>query len=232
MSKKDYRIYEGLRFASCLTFISGFMNAFTLVTQGGRFAGIQSGNVVYFAYYLAQGHVTRAVPFLLPIFFFMLGQCLTYLARSYCVNRGLPWHLSGSLIMTALVLLAIILNPMIGHSLTIAILSLAASVQIETFRHLRGAPYTNVMMTGNLKNSAYLAFKGWMEKDKALFRQGGYILLAIISFGLGVALSTSLSLKFGESALCFLMLPSMYLNYQLWQEKQSKDQSQVKISRK
>lgn len=232
MSRKNYRIFEGLRFASCLTFISGYMNAFTLVTQEGRFAGIQSGNVVYLAYYLAKGAFTTAVLFLVPIFFFMLGQCLTYLARSYCVRKKLPWHLSGSLIMTVLVLIAIILNPMIGPSLTIAILSLAASVQIETFRHLRGAPYANVMMTGNVKNSAYLLFKGWMEKDKLLFRQGGYIMVTIISFIFGVFLSTHLSFQFGESALCFLMLPSMYLNYQLWQEKQSKNQSQAKISRK
>lgn len=221
MSKKNYRIFEGLRFASCLTFISGYMNAFTLVTQEGRFAGIQSGNVVYLAYYLAKGAFATALLFLVPIIFFMLGQCLTYLARSYCVKRKLPWHLSGSLIMTSLVLLAIVLNPMIGPSLTIAILSLAASVQIETFRHLRGAPYANVMMTGNVKNSAYLLFKGWMEKDKLLFRQGAHILLTIISFGIGVFLSTSLSFRFGESALFFLILPMFYINYQLWKEKQS-----------
>ncbi|TWT14381.1 YoaK family protein [Streptococcus sp. sy010] len=221
MSKKHYRIFEGLRFASCLTFISGYMNAFTLVTQGGRFAGIQSGNVVFLAYHLAKGAFATSLLFLVPIVFFMLGQALTYLARSYCVKRKLPWHLSGSLIMTGLVFFAIILNPIIGHSLTIAILSLAASVQIETFRHLRGAPYANVMMTGNVKNSAYLVIKGWMEKDMMLFKQGCYIFITIISFGLGVLLSTSLSAQFGESALIFLLLPMFYINYQLWKEKQS-----------
>lgn len=46
---RKYRVFEGLRIASCLTFISGYLNAFTYLTQGGRFAGVQSGNVILLA---------------------------------------------------------------------------------------------------------------------------------------------------------------------------------------
>ncbi len=49
---KNYRIFEGLRVATVLTFISGYLNAFTFITQGGRFAGVQSGNVISTAYFL------------------------------------------------------------------------------------------------------------------------------------------------------------------------------------
>ncbi len=221
MSKKNYRIFEGLRVASCLTFISGYMNAFTFVTQEGRFAGIQSGNVVYLAYYLAKGAFHTSLLFLVPIFFFALGQCITYLARNYCVKRQLPWHLAGSVMMTSLVLLAILLNPFIGPSLTIAILALAASVQIETFRHVRGFPYANVMMTGNVKNAAYLSFKGFVEKDVVMMKRGRNIFLTILSFILGASISTFLSIHYGEFSLIYILLPMFYVNYQLWKEKKS-----------
>ena len=55
-SSRYYRVFEGLRVATVLTFISGYLNAFTFVTQGGRFAGVQSGNVIATAYHLALGN--------------------------------------------------------------------------------------------------------------------------------------------------------------------------------
>ena len=34
---KDYQNFEGLRVAMLLTFMSGFIDAYTFITQGGRF---------------------------------------------------------------------------------------------------------------------------------------------------------------------------------------------------
>lgn len=59
MSKKShrqYQIYEGLRCAVALCFISGYINAFTYVTQGKRFAGVQTGNLLSFAIHLSNKH--------------------------------------------------------------------------------------------------------------------------------------------------------------------------------
>ncbi len=53
--------------------------------------------------------------------------------------------------MLVLILLTIILSPIMPASFTIASLAFVASIQVETFRRLRGAPYANVMMTGNVK---------------------------------------------------------------------------------
>ncbi|MFX3845504.1 DUF1275 family protein, partial [Streptococcus suis] len=79
-------------------------------------------------------------------------------------------------------LLTISLSPIMPASFTIASLALVASIQVETFRRLRGAPYDNVMMTGNVKNAAYLWFKVVIEKDSELRKTGRNILLTIIGF--------------------------------------------------
>lgn len=219
MPKKDYRIFEGLRVASCLTFISGYLNAFTYITQGGRFAGVQSGNVISLAFYFAQGDWRQVINFFIPICFFVIGQFFTYLAKKWFVSKQLPWHFSSSFIMLCLVFITILLSPIMPPFFTIALLAFVASIQVETFRHLRGAPYANVMMTGNVKNAAYLWFKGVVEKDLALKKTGRNIFLTILSFMVGVVVSTLLSFRFHEYALIGLLFPLLFINYHLWQEK-------------
>lgn len=218
--KKNYRIFEGLRIATCLTFVSGFLNAFTFITQEGRFAGIQSGNVVYMAFYLAQGQLDDAVQFFVPIAFFALGQCFTYLMRRYFVKNKWPWHLSSSVVILGLVLLSCVLNPILNPFMTVAILAFVASIQVESFRYIRGLPYANVMMTGNVKNAAHLLFKGFIEKDIQLRKKGYHILLIILTFMLGVCVATILVNKFQENALIFCLFPLSYITFQLWKEKQ------------
>ncbi len=219
MKQKDYRVFEGLRVACCLTFISGYLNAFTYVTQGGRFAGVQSGNVISLAYYMAKGDFVQVANFCIPILFFVFGQFFTYLARRYFEKQSWSWHFGSSLIMLICILLTIFLSPLMPASFTIASLAFVASIQVETFRRLRGAPYANVMMTGNVKNAAYLWFKGMIEQDAELKKTGRNILLTIIGFMLGVISATQLSFQFKEYALIGILLPVLYINYQLWQEK-------------
>lgn len=219
MQQKDYRVFEGLRVACCLTFISGYLNAFTYVTQGGRFAGVQSGNVISLAFYMAKGEFDQVVNFCIPILFFVFGQFFTYLARRYFEKQSWSWHFGSSLIMLICILLTIFLSPMMPATFTMASLAFVASIQVETFRRLRGAPYANVMMTGNVKNAAYLWFKGMIERDAELRKTGRNILLTIIGFMLGVISATQLSFQFKEYALIGILLPVLYINYKLWQEK-------------
>ena len=54
MTKKNYRIFERVRVAVLITFISGFLDAYTFVTQGKRFAGLQTGNFIYLMKSLAE----------------------------------------------------------------------------------------------------------------------------------------------------------------------------------
>lgn len=222
MSKsKHHRVFEGLRVATLLTFISGYLNAFTFVTQGGRFAGVQSGNVISTAYYLAIGDLKQVFNFCVPICFFALGQFFTYSSRRWFLKKKYHWHLGSSLIMTALVLVASLLGPFIAHNFMMAILAFVASIQVETFRKLHGSAYANVMMTGNVKNAAYLWFMGRAENNAELKQRGKDIFYIILSFMFGVMVATRLSLLLGEKALFILLLPLLIVNLQLWYEKKS-----------
>lgn len=213
-----YRVFEGLRVATILTFISGYLNAFTFITQGGRFAGVQSGNVISTAYYLALGNLHQVFNFSLPIFFFALGQLFTYSIRKWFLKKEYYWHFGSSLIMTIFVFLDTVFTPFLSSNFTVAILAFVASIQVETFRKIHGSTYANVMMTGNVKNAAYLWFMGLVEKDRDLQNKGKDIFYIILSFMFGVLVSTRLSLMLGEYALAVL-LPLLLVNIQLWYEK-------------
>lgn len=163
----------------------------------------------------------QVLNFTIPISFFVFGQFFTYLARKCFLKSPYSWHFGSSIMMTLLVILAVILTPLFPNGFTMAILAFVASIQVETFRKLRGASYANVMMTGNVKNAAYLWFMGIIEKDRDLQKRGRNIFIIILSFMVGVIISTRLSLLLGEYALSFILLPLLYVNVQLWYEKKS-----------
>ncbi len=213
--RKRHQVYEGIRCASALTFISGYVNTFTFMTQGRRFAGVQTGNVMYLAIRIAEKNYLQALDFLLPIFFFMLGQSFAYFAHRWANKHHLHWHLLASVLLTAIALVTSLVTPFTSQFITVSALAFFASIQVDTFKSLRGANYANVMMTGNIKNAAYILTKGLYEKNKELILIGRNTLLIIMTFILGVICSSFLSYRFGEMALTAMLLPLGYVNYLL-----------------
>lgn len=214
--RKKYMAHEGLRSGMSLTLISGFINAYTYLCFNQQFAGVQTGNLLMFGIRLAQGQVTEALRFLLAILVFMLGQGLTYLLQRLALHRQYHWYLFSSLLMTGWLLLTLLFFPLLSQWMKIACLALFASLQVEAFKSLRGATYANVMMTGNIKNVAYLLAKGLFEKDKMLLSMAWHTFCVLCSFVVGVLLAVQLTIYWGEASLVAMLLPLFYLNYRLY----------------
>ncbi|MDV5976553.1 UNVERIFIED_CONTAM: DUF1275 domain-containing protein [Streptococcus canis] len=216
--RKKYQVYEGLRCAMMLCFISGYVNAFTYMTQGKRFAGVQTGNLLSFAIRLSENQLQEALQFLLPMIVFMLGQSFTYFMHHWATKKGLHWYLLSSFILTGIALATALLTPLLPSFFTVSALAFFASIQVDTFKTLRGASYANVMMTGNIKNAAYLLTKGLYERNQEIIHIGRNTLIVIVVFACGVVCSTLLSLSHGEYALAPILIPLLYVNYLLAQE--------------
>ena len=60
MKKRSYRVFEGLRVATLVSYIGGFIDAYTYNTQDERFASIQTGNLLYLVIHLVEGNIARA----------------------------------------------------------------------------------------------------------------------------------------------------------------------------
>lgn len=216
--RKHYQVYEGLRCAMTLCFISGYVNAFTYMTQGKRFAGVQTGNLLSFAIRLSEQQLKEALQFLLPMIVFMLEQSFTYFMHRWAIKKGLHWYLLSSFILTGIAFGTALFTPFLPSNVTVAALAFFASIQVDTFKTLRGASYANVMMTGNIKNAAYLLTKGLYEKNHELTHIGRNTLIVILAFAVGVVCSTLLCIAYGEYALMPILMPLLYVNYLLAQE--------------
>ncbi|MFU2203897.1 YoaK family protein [Streptococcus pluranimalium] len=210
--QKSYPVYESMLCAFLVTFISGFINAFTYLTQGGRFAGVQTGNLLMLGIRLAEGRFLEAIKFLIPILVFMTGQVLTYFFKSWVIKHRFHWHLFSSLVLTALDVIAILGLKLFHPYIIVGILSLFMSLQVDTFKSIRGTPFATVMMTGNIKNAAYYWVKGVIEKDIKIRKDGRNILFILVTFSLGAMCSTFLSIPLGELSLIFSLLPLVFLN--------------------
>ncbi|EHJ53360.1 YoaK family protein [Streptococcus macacae] len=216
---KNYQNFEGLRVATLLTFISGFIDAYTFITQKGRFASMQTGNLLYMMIKFSNGHFKEALSFLIPILFFIVGQFFYYFLRKWVTHKNLRWHKLSAYVLFVLLVIIAILSPIVPSIFTISALAFFASLQLATFKRVRGYTYTNTMMTGNIKNASYLLLKGKIEANKSIIRQGVYIVLVIIAFMLGVMSSTILCRYLNESSLYFLLAPMAILIYFLNIEK-------------
>lgn len=210
---KKYQNFEGLRVAMLLTFVSGFIDAYTFITQEGRFASTQTGNLLYMTINLAEGHLKEAFSFLIPIIFFILGQFFYYFLRRWVTPKNVRWHKFSTYVLLILLAVIAVLSPLLPSIFTIAGLAFFASIQLATFKRVRGYTYTNTMMTGNIKNAAYLFLKGSVEKNEQILKQSIYIITVIVTFMAGVLLSTVMCRYLTESSLYILLLPMLALVY-------------------
>lgn len=220
MNSKNYRIFERVRVAILLAFISGFLDAYTFMAQGQHFAGLQTGNMIYLMKNLAEGSFGVAAGYLLPLLAFTLGSLLTYFVRKFAVaHKYLRWHVLAGMIIFVGILYTAIATEFLTSQWTVLSLSVIAAVQLESFKRMRGTPYTNVMMTGNLKNMTVFISQGLFEKNRETLKRGIYAFLVIAGFCLGVFLSTVLSIYFHQRAL-YALLPVVFgFNMILYNEK-------------
>lgn len=204
---KDDKLLERLRVATLATFVSGFINAYTYTTQGGSFAGVQSGNLLLLAINLTRGSFDKLLTYIIPILFFCLGQGLSYGLRQYARYKGYQWHIFVSGILIVLLLIIASLSPLLPSYFTLAGLALFASIKVDTFKRVRDMTYASVMMTGNIRNMAHHFVKGCCEKDKTLLKHAFYTMLVVVACFLGAVVGTLLAGQFHEYSLYFLLIP-------------------------
>lgn len=216
---KHYRIFEHRRVAVLLTFISGFLDGFSYLTQGGHFVGMQTGNLIMATVHLADGKLAVASTYLPPILAFLLGQVIHHFLREELMQRHIHWHRFNALLILLLTFVTAVRTPYVTSNVTVSLLSFVSSLQLSTFTKVRGLAYANMMMTGNLKRLALLLTKGISQKNKDLLTQASHIFFAIISFALGVYLAAVLSKSYHEYALYAVLLPLIAVNVMLYFER-------------
>ena len=92
MKKRSYRVFEGLRVATLVSYIGGFIDAYTYNTQDGRFASIQTGNLLYLVIHLVEGHIARAFSYGYLFFLCFMVSFFDFFCKKWLINH--KWGLA------------------------------------------------------------------------------------------------------------------------------------------
>lgn len=200
--RHDYQRSESFRATAMLAVAGGFLDAYTYLCRGQVFANAQTGNMVLLAVRLAEGSWAQAFHYLMPILAFALGVLVAEVVRRNSRHAGrFHWRHTVLLVEMA-VLVAAALAP-VGKwdSLVNVAVSFVCALQVETFRKVRGYPFTSTMCTGNLRSGTDALFHGLADHDPALTAKGGCYFAIIACFLVGAALGGVISPRFPQGAV-------------------------------
>lgn len=192
--KRKQRISESLLIGILLSFIGGYLDAYTYIARGGVFANAQTGNIILFGIRLAEGSLRSAAFYLLPILAFVIGVVVAeYVRVKYRENQLLHWKqiIIGIEIIT-LVFVAFIPQGKLDMLANIMI-SFVCSLQVDSFRKLNGVAYATTMCTGNLRSGTEQLFYYFIKKDKEAGKKSMRYYVIILSFILGGCIGTMLT---------------------------------------
>ena len=191
-----------------LSVVGGYFDAYTYIARDGVFANAQTGNVVLFGISLASGDVLRALRYVPPIIAFLLGVFLAEYFRRHNGMAKLHWRQHVILIELGIILLVTFLpsGKIDGVNFDLisnVLISFACSLQVQSFRRIRGITCATTMCTGNMRSAAEDMTRYVTERDPKLLHSAGKYLGIIGFFVVGAVISTVITRLIGTYAVAF-----------------------------
>ncbi|MDX8046201.1 YoaK family protein [Gracilibacillus sp. S3-1-1] len=195
------------------TFLMGFIDAFTFITQEGLFASAQTGNVVMMAAKLFAGNPLDALINVSSFVGFSVGAFLAQGVIERLKEYGWKKYRIYLFIQMIFLLVIAIIQQHIGSVIIGFMLGLLAGYELTVFRKIKSTNINNGIMTGNTKNLMNNLYLAIFNKDKAALHTFSTLLLGIGIFILGVGTGT-IVLFFGEQLnlwLAFILTGIFYV---------------------
>lgn len=216
-------LFVGLMLAS----VGGFLESYSFITRAGVFANCQTGNMVLLAMYVTKGDWMRVISYLIPILSFIIGVVLTELVRLFALNHKLHWR--QYIILFELFLLAFVGFIPSGRYDIIAttVIAFSCSMQVESFRKVKGSVYATTMCTGNLRSGTFWLFDSVIKKDTdSLMRAGNYFAVILI-FMLGALIGGIATDFWGEKSIWLSCLMLLFVFFVLFIHPAAEDDGTV-----
>ena len=186
-----------------LTFVGGFLDAFTFILFGGVFANAQTGNIALLGIHLANLK-KDCIPYLVQVITYTLGlfatNCVMKMIKPSLYFRTTLFILAAE----ALVLLIIGFLPLESDQLLVTVLiAIICSVQAAGFRRVGDLPAATTVCTGNLRSTVDSLTKWVYERTWGNFLVFIKYVLISVAFAVGALVSTHLCALFKQRAIWF-----------------------------
>ena len=136
-----------------LTFVGGFIDAYTFVQRGGVLAAGQTGNLVFLSVDIAQRNLPGALTKVCTVAFFIIGVALVGLLNHHLGAHSHFWRLPIMIAEFIVCLIVGYLPKTTNNIFIVPLLALVMSMQTTAFSQIAGHGYANVFTTGNLKKA-------------------------------------------------------------------------------
>ncbi len=209
-----------------LAFIGGFLNAYSFYYRGGKYAFLQTGNIItmiYDSFFANYQHLYLGI---LSFLSFYLGVCFTYVLKQVCIHFHQERLTGLWLVLIDFVLLvpSLFFTETIGVDLSwisIFLLGLIGGSLIECFRRLL-VHFSSTMMTNNTKLMLDYAMEGIRTKNKRYWKKSAVFLAILASFIAGV-IAYMIFYKYGYAQwsvfvplACFLIILVIEVEELVW----------------
>ncbi|MDT6979436.1 YoaK family protein [Levilactobacillus zymae] len=200
-----------------LTFIGGFIDAYTFVQRGGALAAGQTGNLIFLSVDVAQRDLPGALTKLATVLAFMLGVMAVRVWEYRLRPRSHYWRLLS--LVAELVVCGVVgaLPANVPNYLITPPLALVMAMQTTAFGTIAGHGYNNVFSTGNLKKatSALAAYGMSSDPDQLMISRVYFELVG--AFAGGAMVSALLQTLWGTRTIWVAMgVIGLVGGYYIW----------------
>ena len=218
LKKSKGQISETYFIGSVLAVAGGYFDAYTYAARGHVFANAQTGNMVLMGISVLSGDFLQALSYFLPIFAFVAGIVICEILKKYCNRFHIHWR-QYVIFMEMAVTLIVGFLPQgrlggIDFDMVANIsISFVCSLQVQSFRKIRGIVCATTMCTGNLRSGTDCLVRYFSEKEKKLLRTAGKYYGIVGFFILGALISSYVTGILGEKSvmLCAVALAVVLL---------------------
>ena len=211
-----------LRFAALLSAGGGFLDSYAWVAHGHVFTNAQTGNIILFVVFAAQGEWRQALRYVPPMLAFFPGVFTAQWLHKRRFSDDQVRATAVSLCVEV-VILAIVgaLSPALPDTVAIFAIAFAATMQSSGFQRVGKWSYTSVVTTANLRSLGETLFAIMFLPHNPEASDQARTLAAICAFFVCSAIAgATLTVIFGKSAIVFpiIFLSLAALSF-VWQER-------------
>ncbi len=184
--KNNIQTSESMKVGVFLALAGGFLDIYSYMARGKVFANAQTGNMVLFGLKIAEGDLKGMLYYAVPIIAFVLGVILADVIRDMFKDHdSIHWR-QMVLVVEILVVLAVMFIPTGKYDIIVnAAISFVCSVQVQSFRKLKGNAFATTMCTGNLRSATDALWNYRKNKNKETLKKSMdyYVIIAVFILG-------------------------------------------------
>lgn len=203
---------ESMTIGILLTLAGGYFDAYTFIARGGVFANAQTGNIVLMGIHIFQGDFLKVLSYFIPVLAFILGVFTAEMIKRAESKLPVHWRQAvialeiGAVIIVAL--LPVSEKNMYTYNMTANVLiSFVCSLQVQSFRRIKGIVCATTMCTGNLRSGTDCLVQYQKTGDRSKLMDGLKFFAINLVFIAGAVISTFVTKLTGGISVIFCLIP-------------------------